>query len=121
MEWSVWSGVGMGERLGRVDALERDGIAPIQPDTGLRMLLELIDDPHPETAIVVAGRFGAPPTVTLEERPLPLLRFLEQPRVHYPGIELVTDVELSAATDPYLDDHTFEGEALRRELGPGAA
>jgi len=28
IEWSVWSGVGMGERLGRIDALRRAGITP---------------------------------------------------------------------------------------------
>jgi len=29
IEWSIWSGVGMGERLGRVEALIREGILPI--------------------------------------------------------------------------------------------
>ena len=41
--------------------------------------------------------------VEVERPELPLLRFLERPRVHYPGIELVVDAELSADTDPYLD------------------
>ena len=29
IEWSIWSGAGMGERLGRVDALAYQGIAAI--------------------------------------------------------------------------------------------
>jgi enediyne polyketide synthase len=32
--------------------------------------------------------------------------------VFYPGIELVTDAELSAESDPYLDDHVLQGERL---------
>jgi enediyne polyketide synthase len=32
MEWSVWSGVGMGERLSVVESLSREGIVPITPD-----------------------------------------------------------------------------------------
>jgi len=112
VEWSVWSGVGMGERLARVDALVRDGIAPIPPDVGVRALLDLIDRPVPDPAVVVAGRFGSPPTVTLEQEGLPLLRFLERPHVHYPGIELVIDAQLSVETDPYLEDHALEGEPL---------
>ena len=35
VEWSVWSGVGMGERLGSIDALRRQGISPISPDAGV--------------------------------------------------------------------------------------
>jgi enediyne polyketide synthase len=112
VEWSVWSGVGMGERLGRVDALVRDGIAPIPPAVGVRTLLRLIDARLSDPAVIVAGRFGPPPTVTLDDRGLPLLRFLEQPRVHYPGIELVAESELSTDTDPYLEDHALGGEML---------
>ena len=73
---------------------------------------ELIARPPDEVAVVVTGRFGSPPTLRLEPRELPLLRFLERPRVDYPGIELVVDTELSVATDPYLEDHVFQGERL---------
>ena len=38
LEWSVWSGVGMGERLGRIDALARQGITPITPEQGVAIL-----------------------------------------------------------------------------------
>ena len=112
LEWSVWSGVGMGERLGRIDALARQGITPITPEQGVAILAELIARPPDEVAVVVTGRFGSPPTLRLEPRELPLLRFLERPRVDYPGVELVVDTELSVATDPYLEDHVFQGERL---------
>jgi enediyne polyketide synthase len=42
----------------------------------------------------------------------PLLRFLEKPRVHYPGVELVADAQLTTASDPYLLDHVFEDQPL---------
>ena len=32
--------------------------------------------------------------------------------MHYPGVELVCDVEASAASDPDLSDHVFQGRAL---------
>ena len=112
VEWSVWSGVGMGARLGRVDALVRQGITPIPPDAGIDLLRRLMAQPLPATSVVVTGRFGNPPTLKVEKPELPFLRFLEQPRVYYPKLELVVDVELSADTDPYLNEHVFQGERL---------
>lgn len=112
IEWSVWSGVGMGERLGRIDALIQEGITPIAPDAGIAVLRRLLSQPLPAVAVVVTGRFGDAPTLKLARTALPFLRFLEQPRVYYPGVELVADSELSVVSDPYLDDHVFHGERL---------
>jgi enediyne polyketide synthase len=112
VEWSVWSGVGMGQRLGRVDALLQQGITPIPPDEGVRLLHSLLRQRRSSVSVVVTGRFGDPPTLKAERPELPMLRFLERPRVYYPGVELVADAELSAATDPYLDDHVFRGNRL---------
>ena len=112
LEWSVWSGVGMGERLGRVDSLILQGIMPIHPDEGVRILLECVRYPQPATALVVTGRFGEPPTLKLAQPELPLQRFLERRRAYYPGVELVVDAELSRQTDPYLDDHVVHKERL---------
>jgi enediyne polyketide synthase len=112
VEWSVWSGVGMGERLGRVDALMREGISPITPDAGLEVMRRLLTHPPAGTSVIVGGRFGKSPTLGLRETELPLLRFLERPRVFYPGIELVVESQLSAETDLYLNDHVFHGAHL---------
>ena len=111
LEWSVWSGVGMGARLADLDALTRDGIQPIPPEAGIEMLHRLLARPTP-AAVIVAGRFGALPTLEVDRRELPLRRFLEKPRYDVPGVELVVDAELSAATDPYLEDHVYGGERL---------
>ncbi|HEX7185862.1 MAG TPA: SDR family NAD(P)-dependent oxidoreductase [Thermoanaerobaculia bacterium] len=112
LEWSVWAGVGMGERLGVLESLIRQGIAPIPPDAGIAVLRELLSRPLPSSSVVVTGRFGDPPTLEVERPELPLLRFLEKPRAFYPGVELVADAEISADTDPYLADHVYRGEPL---------
>lgn len=112
LEWSVWSGVGMGQRLGRVDALAQQGITPIPADVGMRVLRRLLERPSTPSAVVVAGRFGEPPTLKVERAALPLQRFLEERKVFYPGVELVVEARLSEETDPYLRDHVFQGEQL---------
>ena len=112
VEWSVWSGVGMGARLGTVDELARRGITPIPVEKGLDSLSKLLCRKPGNVAAVVMGRLRELPTLQVEKPELPFLRFLEKPRVYYPKIELVVDADLSTATDPYLDDHVFRGERL---------
>ncbi|MCH9031220.1 MAG: SDR family NAD(P)-dependent oxidoreductase [candidate division Zixibacteria bacterium] len=120
LEWSVWSGVGMGERLGRIDALSRQGITPITPDQGVAILNNIMKNGMNSamksaieaTSIIISGRFGEPETLRFRKLTLPLKRFLENPRVDYPEIELVADSKLSVANDPYLNDHIYRGERL---------
>jgi enediyne polyketide synthase len=112
LDWSVWSGTGMGERLGTLEALTRQGIEPIPPGVGVAELMRLLADPAVRGEVIVTGRFGDPPTLAVERPELPLLRFLERPRVYFPGVELVADVALSADSDPYLSDHVFRGAPL---------
>ncbi|MBI3839649.1 MAG: SDR family NAD(P)-dependent oxidoreductase [Planctomycetia bacterium] len=112
IEWSVWSGVGMGERLGRIDLLKQQGITPITPDEGVKQLGRLLRQPALPSAVVVTGRFGDPPTARIDRPELPLWRFIERPRVYVPGVELIVDVNLSAGTDPHIPDHVFQGAPL---------
>ncbi|MBV9445838.1 MAG: SDR family NAD(P)-dependent oxidoreductase [Streptosporangiaceae bacterium] len=112
VEWSVWSGAGMGERLGVVEALARQGITPISPDAGIAVLRRLIGDPATPPAVVVSGRLGGLSTVTFEPSDLPLARFTDKAVVHYPGIELITEAQLSEYDDPYLTDHRVDGEMI---------
>ncbi|HAC64426.1 MAG TPA: beta keto-acyl synthase, partial [Cyanothece sp. UBA12306] len=112
LAWSVWSGVGMGEKLGRIDSLMQQGITPIPPDQGINILRRLMSQSLDGTTVIVSGRFGEPATLEIESLELPFFRFLEQKRVFYPGIELIVDVELSLDNDPYLKDHVYEGEYI---------
>jgi len=112
LEWSVWSGAGMGERLGVVEALMREGITPISTDAGIAVLRRVLADPEAGPVLVVSGRAAGLPTLTLETPELPLTRFVDRVQVHYPDIELVTEADLSGGSDPYLNDHLHEGDLL---------
>ncbi|RKR86905.1 enediyne polyketide synthase [Micromonospora pisi] len=112
LEWSVWSGVGMGERLSVVESLTRDGVTPITPDQGIAILRRLVNDPDAPTISVISGRTEGIDTVRYHLPELPLLRFMGRPLVRYDGVELVSEVELSAGTDLYLSDHLLDGNLL---------
>jgi enediyne polyketide synthase len=112
IEWSVWSGAGMAQRIGGIERLAQVGITPIPVDEGVSMLRRLLARPLPSVSVVVTGRYGELPTLKAEQMELPLLRFLEKPRVYFPRVELIADAQLSRDTDPYLADHVFEGEHL---------
>lgn len=113
LEWSIWSGVGMGERLGRIDALIREGISPISPEQGIEWLNRLLNLKLPNSSVVISGRLGITPPLPIEPSiELPFLRFVENPRLFYPGIELITDAEVSMINDPYLNDHVYQGERI---------
>ncbi|MEV5764625.1 type I polyketide synthase [Micromonospora sp. NPDC052213] len=112
LEWSVWSGVGMGERLSVVESLAREGVTPITPTQGVELLRRLLTDPAVPPVVVISGRTSGIDTIGYEQVRLPLLRFLERSLVHYPGVELVTEVELSPGSDLYLPDHRLDGNLL---------
>ncbi|MEU5090368.1 type I polyketide synthase [Streptomyces sp. NPDC021356] len=112
MEWSVWSGVGMGEKLSVVETLSREGITPVSPDQGVEILLRLVEDPDAPVVTVISGRTEGIDTVRRDLPALPILRFTGNPLVRYHGVELVTEVELNAGTDPYLSDHLLDGNLL---------
>ncbi len=112
IEWSVWSGTGMGQRLGRLDALVGQGISPISIDDGVREFLRLVDARGLPVRLIVSGRFGNPPTISFDRPPLEQFRFIGSIPVYYPEIELIADCRVSANSDPYLDDHMLDGERL---------
>jgi enediyne polyketide synthase len=109
LEWSVWSGLGMGVDLGALDALRRQGVMAIGPDDGVDAMLEVLSDPAAPCTVLLAGRLPALPTRALDGPAPPLLRFTEVERCRTPGVEAVYDAELGAGTDPYLADHRIDG------------
>jgi enediyne polyketide synthase len=111
-ESSAWSGAGMAERLDVLDSLQREGISAITLEDGIHWFRELLAPGLPSVAIVVTGRLGAFSPLPTVAPPLPLLRYLERPRVYYAGVELVVDSDLSSGSDTYLLDHVFHGEPL---------
>lgn len=110
VDWSLWSGAGMGERLGVVEALLRAGVMPITPAEGAEWFLRVIAARNLPAAVAVHGRVGAEAPWTAAESPRG--RFMETARVHYPGVELVAEARLDLLTDPYLGDHRIDGLAV---------
>src|SRR5690606_2404925 len=112
MEWSVWSEVGMGERLSVVDRLAEQGITPIPAADGVETMRRLLADPDTPGVEVISGRTEGVHTVRRDLPELPLLRFLGAPLIRYHGVELVGEGELNAETEPYLADHFLDGNLL---------
>src|SRR5690606_7627513 len=112
VEWSVWSEVGMGERLSVVDRLTDQGITPIPAAEGVEIMRRLVRDPDVPGVVVVSGRTEGIHTVRRDLPELPLLRFVGTPLIRYHGVELVSEVEVNPGTDPYLSDHLLDGNLL---------
>ena len=135
--WSAWRETGMAARLeGVLDELARADTRALDTAEAIGMLREILDSGQPvqraqgdalcrpppggvnETwdgpalacePLIVSGRYGRVPDALTELPVLHRHRFLEWPRVFYPGIELVADAELSTDSDPYLLDHAPYG------------
>lgn len=111
IEWSVWGGVGMGERLGTIERLGAQGVDAISVDDALEAFCKLIADGAVGT-VAVTSRFGPPPDLSLGIGELAMLRFVDEPRIHYPGVELVIETTLGRGRDLCLDDHLVGGAAV---------
>jgi enediyne polyketide synthase len=111
IEWSVWGGIGMGERLGTIERLRAQGVDAISLDDALQVFGQLIAGGAVGT-VAVTSRFGPPPNLLLGISDLPMLRFIDEPKIHFPGVELVIDTTLSRGRDLYLDDHVIDGAAI---------
>jgi enediyne polyketide synthase len=112
VEWSLWSGVGMAERLGSVESFARQGLAAISPEQGTRILAEMLADPALSGAVIVTGQFTQLPNYSLAGAAPPLLRFAEKVLRFIPGVELMTEAALTLSVDPYLLDHRLGGSLL---------
>lgn len=112
IEWSAWSGVGMGATLSNLAIFKNHGISMIAPESGSKSLIRLLAGKMPNVGVVMTSRIGSTPTLQLQPQPLPHLRFLEKSRVYYPQVELVADAYLSAETDLYLEDHELHDQRL---------
>jgi enediyne polyketide synthase len=111
LEWTVWAGVGMAERLGTVERLSLSGVDAISVDDSLDTFDHLIRR-GACGIIAVTGRFGPPHDLDLGDAELPSLRFVDRLLLHFPGQEIVVETRLSPGRDPYLDDHAVDGQLI---------
>lgn len=113
LEWSVWSEVGMGANLGKIESLINNGIIPIPVKDGIAEFISLINSETESCIVPIISRLGNICEFNnYSSKEIPFLRFLEKIRVYYPNVELVTDFELSEINDLYLGDHEFQGEKI---------
>ncbi|MCW1408221.1 polyketide synthase dehydratase domain-containing protein [Rhizobium sp. 1AS11] len=111
LEWTVWSGAGMGERLGTIERLASKGVDALPFDEALAAFGEHLSGGSSGT-VAITGRFGPPTGLDIgssEQRPL---RFIDRILINFPGTELIVETELNYGRDPYLSDHRLEGRAL---------
>jgi enediyne polyketide synthase len=112
LEWSVWSGAGMGEHLGVLEQLASAGVQPISLEKGTSLFLDCIAAFPIENNIIVSGRYGSKSTLKEPHVAIPLLRYLEEVKLFYPGVEIISDFVLSEHTDLYLRDHKIDDEII---------
>lgn len=111
IEWSVWAGAGMGERLGTTERLSSQGVDALSLDDALGAFERMIATGTVGT-VAITSRFGPPPDLPLGLIELPMLRFIDNPLIVFPGTEFVIESTLSFGRDPYLDDHAVGGHAV---------
>jgi len=111
LEWSVWGGTGMGERIGTVERLEDHGVDALSVDDALEAFESLIAK-DVSGSICITSRFGPPPYLSIGDAALPAGRFLDDVKVFYPGVELVAETVLTRGRDRYLDDHVIDGVSI---------
>ncbi len=111
INWSVWNGVGQGD-ADTVERLRRRAVTPLPVDGALETFCRIVNGTGTGGSIVVSSRFGPPPTVHLAKPNGVPLRFIDDIKVYYPGIELIADTEISFARDPYLADHIVDGDSV---------
>ncbi|WP_051468873.1 type I polyketide synthase [Actinomadura oligospora] len=97
IDWTAWSGAGMGERLAVLSTLTRTGVDPIPVEEGVRLLARVAESSAGPASVVASGRLPA-----LEAR-------AERALTHTPGVETVTETRLSVADLPWLPDHRIDG------------
>ncbi|MFW2541016.1 SDR family NAD(P)-dependent oxidoreductase [Primorskyibacter sp. 2E107] len=107
LEWTVWSGVGMGERLGIVERLGALGVDALPFDAALRLFEDMLVEGATGT-VCMTGRYGDRADLR-RTRGLVSLRFTEEILVDYPGTELVVQTRLTPGRDLYLRDHRVMG------------
>ena len=113
-----WSGAGRADQAGRADRAGRgertgqSGVDPIGVDDASRMLLKILAAPGLPGRLAMHGRAGIPAPAAIGAAALPSPgagRFADVTLVHYPGVELICETQLSLRTDPYLADYRVDG------------
>ncbi len=111
--YSVWSEVGIGEKLGAVKRLKQLGINAIAPQEGIAAYLQLVQQKQSFNNFIILGRLPS----HLEEgiyisKPDNNYRFIDKIISWVPDTALTIETEISTERDWYLLEHIFEGSII---------
>ena len=111
--YSLWEGIGMGVKLGRVaEQVRRLGTSTIPVADAREHFLRVVECDPSTDHVVVAARLGGLDT-WCPDRDVPIgLRFVENVATVQAGVELVVRPHLSLQRDDYLVDHCYKGSYL---------
>ncbi|MFC3448594.1 polyketide synthase family protein [Amycolatopsis speibonae] len=112
LEWSVWSGTGMGVRMDALPGLRARGVEPIEPELGVAALMDLLADAGAPVTVLLTSRFPDSPALPMDNAGTSSLRFAERTAVRIDGVEAVIEAKLALGSDPYLDEHRVERTAV---------
>ncbi|NJO67952.1 MAG: SDR family NAD(P)-dependent oxidoreductase [Bacteroidetes bacterium] len=113
LAYSIWSEVGMGERMGSTDALARMGIGAIHPKLGVAEFMKWFGNKATDQQVVIAATMGNLDTWFRKPYPKPEAnRYLENVLSFEKGKTLKARTTLSRQTDIYIEDHDYKGSLL---------
>ncbi len=113
LAYSVWSEVGMGERMGSTKVLSNMGIGSIAPEQGIAEFMNWIQNETSDQQIVVSAGMGALDTWRPKPAKKPVSQRYLQDIVNYiPNKELTVRCKLSKELDVYTQDHDYRGSLL---------
>lgn len=108
LDWTAWSGAGMGERLDVLDSLLRSGVVPVPVDKGIDLLRQLLSSSIKNSTVGASGRL---PHLQVEGE-VDGETYIQRVRSLVPGVELIAEADLDIVRDPYLLDHKMDGLVL---------
>ena len=113
MAYSIWDQVGMGVKMGSVDALSKLGIGSISPEEGTREFMRAIEKANPDQQVAITSNiYGIDTWRRILPKKPKANRFLEEVMVFEPGVELIVRAKLNIEKDRYLLDHNYNGSYL---------
>ncbi len=114
MGYSVWSDVGIGEKLGAVKQLKQMGITAISPKEGINAYLNLLQGVNTQYSnVIILGRLPDQMERGIYvPKPKNDFRFLEKIIHWIPDVSMTIETRISPSKDWYLLEHVFEGSII---------
>ncbi len=111
--YSIWSEVGMGVKMGSIDALSHLGIGSIPPEDGIKGFMNgVLYQVKDQQVAITSNIYGIDSWRRNTPQKPKANRFLEQVIIFEPGVELAVRSKLNIRKDLYLLHHNYNGSYL---------